>query len=117
MATTSTERSRKHRAANPNSARNEWLRSQYGITAAEYDAMLAEQAGVCRICGRPEVRVRQGKVLRLAVDHCHKTGAVRGLLCIDCNTGLARFKDDPELLKAAIAYLCPGVPGLGSSHE
>lgn len=62
--------------------------------------MLAEQNGGCRICGTSNKR---GKPL--AVDHCHTTGKVRGLLCTSHNTALGKFKDDPGLLASAITYL------------
>lgn len=74
--------------------------ARYGLSVEQYDAMLAAQSGACAICLRPE---RGGKAL--ATDHCHETGAVRGLLCQNCNNGLGRFRDDAELLRRAIAYV------------
>lgn len=76
------------------------MKSNYGITLEDYNKMLAMQSGVCMICGQEE---SNGK--RLAIDHDHKTGAVRGLLCNHCNIGLGKFFDDPSLLTAAINYL------------
>lgn len=73
---------------------------RYGLTLTQYDEMLAKQAGLCAICLTPP---KQNE--HLAVDHCHASGAVRGLLCRACNTGLGFYKDDVELMKAAIAYL------------
>lgn len=72
---------------------------KYGITIAQYAAMLDMQGGVCAICGvTPKKR-------RLAVDHNHKTKQVRGLLCTQCNRGLGWFRDaEAHLLKAA-AYI------------
>lgn len=70
-----------------------------------YDTMYAAQDGVCAICRQPETKMVNGKVRRLCIDHDHKTGLVRRLLCNDCNYGLGCFKDDPALLEAAIAYL------------
>jgi len=55
----------------------------------------------CAICG--DVQVVPGP--RLSLDHCHRTGKIRGILCRECNLGNANFKDDPELLRAAAAYL------------
>ena len=78
---------------------------KYGITVAEYDAMFERQKGLCAICGQPEAANRDGEAFRLAVDHDHGTGKVRGLLCASCNNGLGRFGDDPERLMAAAAYL------------
>jgi hypothetical protein len=78
----------------------EWvLQTKFKITLVEYSRMLDQQEGKCQICGTPP----GGK--SLAVDHCHSTGAIRGLLCSKCNTGLGMFKDKQGLLKAAIEYL------------
>ena len=74
--------------------------AKYGIDRARYQLMFAEQKGVCKLCGKPEKKIR-----KLAVDHCHTTGKVRGLLCMECNTGLGKFKDNTEVLARAIAYL------------
>lgn len=81
----------------------------YGLTGAEYLALLASQGGGCAICGA-ETGV-PGKKARLPVDHCHKTGAVRGLLCLRCNTGLGMFMDDPGMLQIAIRYLTSSSSG------
>lgn len=78
----------------------------YGLTQDEYEALLAMQGGLCAICRHPETaRHQSGQVRSLAVDHDHATGLVRGLLCTNCNHGLGKFKDDPELLRQAITYL------------
>jgi hypothetical protein len=82
------------------SLRNSHLKRKYGITLADYEAMLAAQAGGCAICGAPEP---DGQSLH--VDHCHDAGAVRGLLCFRCNAGLGQFDHDGERLAAAAAYL------------
>jgi hypothetical protein len=75
---------------------------QYGITPDAYDTLLQSQNGVCAICGRGETR--KGR-RRLAVDHCHATGKVRGLLCASCNDILSRAADNPQRLSDAIHYL------------
>lgn len=70
--------------------------------------MLSGQLGVCAICGAPPYAVGTGGVTRpgsLAVDHCHRTGVVRGLLCTNCNLGLGSFFDNVVLLQRAAAYL------------
>lgn len=103
---------REYREAKPLSERSDRqrghnLKSKYGITSTEYDEMLAAQDGVCAVCRQPETRYdpRWRVTRRLAVDHCHTTGKVRGLLCFEHNSGLGKFADDPELLRAAAEYL------------
>ena len=72
------------------------LTRRYGITAAEADYLLDRQQGLCAICNAaPAVHV----------DHDHATGAVRALLCFNCNGGLGQFKDNPEVLHAAAYYV------------
>ncbi len=82
----------------------QWNR-QYGITRADYQRMFEEQGGVCAICGRQETATRKGTLRHLAVDHCHKTNAVRGLLCHVCNSGIGYFRDDAALIRRALSYL------------
>jgi hypothetical protein len=87
---------------------SEWqLVYRYGITRMEFKQMLENQKGVCAICKQPETAIdkRSGLIRQLAVDHCHNTGKVRGLLCTHCNHGLGKFKDDVNLLQTAINYL------------
>jgi hypothetical protein len=69
--------------------------------------MIAEQDNKCKICGCEEKRRSASEKIapRLCIDHCHKTGVIRGLLCHDCNTGLGKFKDNIELLFKAVNYL------------
>jgi len=76
---------------------------KYGMTLEDYDRMVAEQDGKCAICGREGGADNTKK--RLAVDHCHETNLVRGLLCTNCNQGIGNFKDDSEVIKMAVAYL------------
>lgn len=78
---------------------------KYGMRHADFQRMLAEQDGVCAICGQPETSRERGQLRRLAVDHCHETGVVRGLLCHRCNHTLGRMNDDPALLRRAADYL------------
>lgn len=77
------------------------LIQKFGITYTEYQAILKDQGEVCLICGRSPSEATR----RFAVDHCHKTGKIRGILCSDCNIGLGHFHDDPKVLEAAKAYL------------
>lgn len=78
---------------------------RFGITRQEYAELFHRQDGKCAICKQPETAMRLGKVKALAVDHDHKTGRVRGLLCSDCNTGIGKLKDDTKILQSAIRYL------------
>lgn len=78
---------------------------KYEITETDYGAMLAAQNYVCAICKRPERHVVRGATKRLAVDHCHTTGKVRGLLCAHCNQAIGRLDDDPELIRKAADYV------------
>jgi hypothetical protein len=80
--------------------RNSRLKKNFGLTIDQYEEMLLSQGGVCKICHRPDP---YGK--RLAVDHCHKTGKNRGLLCIVCNQVLGKFEDDQKRFMAAAKYL------------
>jgi hypothetical protein len=88
--------------------RRMWLR-KYGITIEQYAEMYDEQMGGCAICGK-QCGMYQDRA-GLFVDHDHKTGFVRGLLCFRCNTGLGKFMDDPALLGAALTYLTRGKYG------
>ena len=107
------EATRRWRANNPERAKakgraSSWkcgLRDKFGMTPEDYAERLEAQNGVCAICGKPETHKRDGIVKPLAVDHCHETGAVRGLLCHSCNLGLGHMKDNPAVLQAAARYL------------
>lgn len=94
-----------YRAVNHLKAKNSDLKKAFGITLEEYEAMLKAQNDVCAICKGPEVEFRLGKLLSLAVDHCHASGKVRGLLCTACNVGIARFRDNPTAMRAAADYV------------
>jgi hypothetical protein len=72
----------------------------YGLTVAEFNAMVEKQNGVCAVCGKSNLRGA-----RLCVDHKHETGKVRGLLCVHCNAAIGLFCDDINLLASAISYL------------
>ena len=90
---------RKYRAAYKDRDRNQRLKRNYGITIEEYNNLLSSQGEVCAICKvTPNGRA-------LDVDHDHETGRIRGLLCMDCNVSLGRFKEDPDLLLTAMGYL------------
>jgi hypothetical protein len=75
---------------------------RFGLRPGDYDKRNEIQKGLCAICGRVETwRVPR----KLAVDHDHLTGIVRGLLCHHCNVGLGYFGDDPQRLRAAVRYI------------
>ena len=81
------------------------LKRKYNITVEDYEKLLAIQNEVCAICLNPETYVYNDRQYRLAVDHCHTTGKVRGLLCKDCNQILGRFNEDTDRFQRAIKYI------------
>ena len=83
-------------------ARNRQLQQLYGISGEDYEKLFKKQGGQCAICGTIDPRGRQNVFV---VDHDHKTGKVRGLLCDKCNRGLGMFSDDPKKTAAATIYL------------
>ena len=93
-----------HRAivkARQSAAHAHRIEIRYGITESDYRAIYEAQGGTCFICQRAT-----GKTKRLAVDHNHKTGEVRGLLCGPCNRGvIGHLRDDTDALRRAITYL------------
>jgi hypothetical protein len=76
---------------------------KYGITPAQYNALLLAQDGQCIICGESDPH--GGRTFGFCVDHDHATGEIRGLLCNSCNSGLGMFRDNPRYLQRAIHYL------------
>jgi hypothetical protein len=101
-----TKRTARHRELMITRWRSTHLGRKYGLTGSQVDAMRNSQGGKCAICGRHESELPQGKVTgRLHIDHCHNTNEVRGLLCYSCNYGLGHFRDSPEIMALAIAYL------------
>lgn len=90
------------RPAKDESLRWRHLRLKYGVTPEAYDQMLEAQGGLCAICRTPSAGGRFGVFV---VDHCHTTGAVRGLLCAGCNSALGRFGDTSEGVQRAVDYL------------
>lgn len=96
------------------SIRDSVYQRKYGISLSEYHRLFDKQKGVCRICGAADPGGHGSKNKRFYVDHCHKTGIVRGLLCHHCNVGLGSFKDDVGILTKAIEYLSKaGAPADG----
>jgi hypothetical protein len=83
------------------------IKSRYGLAADAFKAMADQQQGRCAICAT-DLNLSSTDVCRdktVAVDHCHESGKVRGILCSMCNTGLGSFKDSEERLASAIQYL------------
>ena len=81
------------------------LKRHYGVSLEWYTTKLKEQNGVCAICKQPETKKIAGSLPALAVDHCHDSLEVRGLLCSNCNRGIGHLKHDIKILEAAIEYL------------
>jgi len=75
------------------------LACKYKLTLEDFDRLFAEQGSACLICHAT------GSSVRWVVDHDHQSGAVRGILCAMCNTGLGQFSDDPDRLRSAADYL------------
>ena len=85
--------------------KNSKLKRAYGITFDEYEELLSKQNKKCAICGIDNNGKYRNKPRAFAVDHCHTTGKIRGLLCSDCNTGIGLLKDNINFLQSAINYL------------
>jgi len=81
--------------------RDREYRTNYKLTLSDYEQILELQKHCCALCGTND----PGGKGRFQVDHNHESGGVRALLCHYCNIGLGHFKDDPQLLEAAAAYL------------
>lgn len=90
------ERCRANKVKNHGGTRQYHLKRRYKIGQAEFDALLLSQRSVCAICEGPNPE---------HVDHDHATGAVRGILCFNCNGGLGQFKDNIATMQKAITYL------------
>jgi len=86
-----------YHAQTPEQKRERWLKRAYGLSAADYEAMLIKQKGQCAICGATPPT--------LHVDHNHTTGEVRALLCGSCNRAIGLMQEDTSRLRAAADYL------------
>ena len=87
--------------ANITSEQNRHFRRRYGIDANEYNTMLARQNNACAICKRPSTDFTQ----RMHVEHCHKSGKVRAICCVNCNRLIGACLDNITILSSAIDYL------------
>lgn len=99
--TTQKERRNQWAKDNPDKVKNSYLKWRFGITLEDYNAMSEAQGHTCAICAQPETTTGRS----LAVDHCHTTGRIRGLLCTACNVALGKLNDSIERLQSAQAYL------------
>lgn len=83
------------------------LKSRFGITLVEFESMREKQSDLCAICGRSETMTHNitGQTVLLSVDHDHKTGKVRELLCGKCNFIIGHAEDNIQILEKAISYL------------
>ena len=88
--------------ANPGKRKAQRLMITHGIDLSDFRDMLAAQNGCCAICGHSDTS--NPKIFPV-VDHCHDRGRIRGLLCMNCNQGLGKFQDSPQLLMLAAAYI------------
>tara|TARA_R110002096_G_scaffold45582_1_gene122318 strand:- start:51 stop:491 length:441 start_codon:yes stop_codon:yes gene_type:complete len=94
------------RAARTDTTRGYNLKQRFNMSINEYNVIFLKQKGKCAICGRAEtIRDVKGNIKWLSVDHNHDTGAIRGLLCQSCNTGIGKLGDSVKVLKSAIKYL------------
>lgn len=98
-------RSRAWKHANPRLKKDKDLKRRFGITLKDYENIFESQKGVCVICNKPETLIRQNSKCGLAIDHCHISGKIRGLLCNNCNRILGMLKEDVFILKNMISYL------------
>jgi hypothetical protein len=86
--------------------REKALKSSYGLSLTDYENLFAKQGGLCKICGQPgSLKTCHTQRHDLYVDHCHKSGAIRGLLCQKCNTILGLSGDSCSVLLSAVDYL------------
>jgi hypothetical protein len=92
----------KRKPVKPEDRRRRHLRHRYGIEPEAVDALVAAQDGKCALCERPFSTL---KPKQKHVDHDHKTGAIRGVLCDRCNRGLGYLQEDTQVLAKAIVYL------------
>ncbi len=97
------KRTIKYNKENSVTVRSQFLKRKYGMTFDEFEAMLSDQNNACAICGTKEPS--SGRDRRFHVNHDHKTGEVRGLLCKSCNIALGEVKENIHILQAMIEYL------------
>jgi hypothetical protein len=101
------EKRRTHERRYADNGQKYWaaILRKFGLSKTDYLTMDEAQGHVCASCGQPEIHTRNGKLLRLAVDHDHITGRNRGLLCSSCNTALGLLKDSLSVIEMLHQYL------------
>lgn len=100
------QKQREWGAANRDYQRENNLRKKYNIGVVEYEQMFVSQGGKCGVCGLPEIVCdKAGKLKRLAVDHNHETGKIRGLLCQKCNQALGLLDENPVIIRSLADYI------------
>lgn len=86
--------------ANKDRWRNNEFKRKYGITVDDYNQLLTEQQGCCKMCGKHESELNKS----LCIDHCHHSGHVRALLCSNCNLAFGLLFEDTDIMKSMIKY-------------
>lgn len=82
-----------------------YLQRHYNLSLQAYKTMFKKQQGKCAICGSEGFTLKESQKTKLIIDHDHKTGKVRGLLCPNCNRGLGLFQENTKLLEKAKEYI------------
>lgn len=90
--------SKKWREANKHKIKNKYLKYQYGITTEQYDQILDDQNCCCKLCGSSPIKYP-------VVEHCHKTGRIRGIVCQKCNMAIAAVENNQHLLNKILEYI------------
>lgn len=93
------DRKREYELAHQRERRESHLLKRYGLTADDFDKLLASQGGGCGACGNSKPRGQWH------VDHCHATGTIRGILCVACNTLLGKLEKNPRRVQSLYDYL------------
>lgn len=97
--------SQKSREKHYKSVENARLKREYGIDLEDYQQMLEAQNHVCEICQKPESQIINGKRRKLSVDHNHKTGLARGLLCFRCNASVGVIEQNMDRVAGVMEYI------------
>jgi hypothetical protein len=95
----------RYKQNHPEGAMDAHRQKKYGITPEQFHSLILKQNNCCAICGKPETIKWRGKIKKLAIDHNHDTGKIRGLLCHFCNVGIGQFRDSLPLLQKAMDYI------------